>query len=207
MRVSHAFYLYAGSGITRSTAGRLRGKRRFRRMIVPDGYEVFFDIASTPYNPPWPALAVGAFGSLAAAYIAVAMRYSRAIRILVAIGACLGVAQTAATALTHWNEYRALRSADVQGNYETLESRVQDFHADPGDGDGPQTFSVSGQRFVMTSSDITAGYNRTVSRGGPDLTDKCVRVSFARNDHTGRDQIIWLGVRRSGCADEAGQGA
>jgi hypothetical protein len=171
-------------------------------MIAPNGYEVFFDIASTPYNPPWPALAIGAFGSLAMMYVAVTMRHSRTIRILVAIGACLGIAQTAATALTHWNEYRALRSAAVQGDYETLESRVQDFHADPGDGDGPQTFSVSGQRFVMTSSDITAGYNRTVSRGGPDLTDKCVRIASVTGERTRRNQIIWLGIRRSGCADD-----
>lgn len=171
-------------------------------MIAPDGYEVFFDIANQTYNPPWPALAVGVFGSFAAAYIAVTTRYRRAIRILVAIGACLGIAQTAATAFTHWHEYKALRSAALQGDYETLESRVEDFHADPGDGDGPQTFSVSGQRFVMTSSDITAGYNRTVSRGGPDLTDKCVRVAFVTGERTRRNQIIWLGIRRSGCADD-----
>ena len=171
-------------------------------MTTPSDYEVYFDIVSTPYNPPWPVLVVGILFSLAAASMAMTTRHGRAIRVLVAIAACLGVALTAFSVFTHWNEYRALRFAASHDTYRTLESRVRDFRRDPTSGDGSQTFSVSGQRFLMNSSDITAGYNQTVSQGGPDLTDKCVRVSFITSERTRRALILWLGARRSGCADE-----
>ena len=171
-------------------------------MIDPTGYDVVFDLANQDYQPPWFSLIVAVGGAIMLAHFALTTR-ELGTRVFVGFLAC-GFCLVGFSAVSgHWNEYRQLRQAMSEDRYAILESRVADFQPDPWDGDGPQVFSVAGHPFEIRSFDSTTAFGRTVSEGGPDLSNKCVRVAFTQNEATRQDRIVWLAIRRSGCADEA----
>ena len=164
-------------------------------MIAGDGYIVVFDMASQPYRDWvwafWPVFMVfvflfarwyfyDAFGKAFATLLAV---FSFALAPVVVWGS--------------WYEYRRLSGAFARGEYQILEGRVTKFQPDPPDRRRPQYFEVGGHRFSQWGPEKTPAFHRTFHSGGPDLTGQCVKISFNE-----RNEILWLGIRRSGCADE-----
>jgi hypothetical protein len=167
------------------------------------GYEIVFDIANQGYKPQWLPLAAGVFVALVCVHVFRTAR-DKVTRILTAVLVCLAVAGTVAELWRHHREYESLRQVVLEGRYTVLEGRVTDFQRDPWGGNVPQIFSVAGHRFEVHGPRMTASFHQTVSQGGPDLTGKCVRIGFTTNDTfvPPTDMIVWLGIRRSGCADE-----
>ncbi|MEQ1707397.1 MAG: hypothetical protein ABL864_03595 [Terricaulis sp.] len=90
---------------------------------------------------------------------------------------------------------RLISATPAGGAATTL--RVTKFHPDPADRRRPQYFEVGGYRFSQLGAAPTPALHRTLHSGGPDLTGQCVKIAFNE-----RNEILWLGIRRSGCAGE-----
>lgn len=166
-----------------------------------DSSEVLFDLAVAAYEPSWFALLIGIVGTIGLIGFVISRR--QATERLFAMGvAIVFFCITASTNWEHWREYVALREAIDRGAYTVVEGRVTNFRRDPPGGNEPQSFAVNGRRFLVRGASVTAAFHDTVSRGGPDLSDKCVRIAFVEWHRDVEPKIIRLEVRP--CSDGDG---
>lgn len=165
-------------------------------MGSPSDYEVIFNLAAGSYQPPlFVILWTTVFGILC--LVGVATRRG-AQRLLAGAAALAVLAFGLFTIFQHHQESVRMRADLVSGRASAVEGIVRDFRADSPIGNGVQTFSIAGQHFNVSSNRTTPAFRRTVGKGGPDLTGKCVRAVFVR-DGVSDAQIVWLGIRRDGC--------
>lgn len=76
------------------------------------------------------------------------------------------------------------------GNCETVEGAVEDFHPEPPDGHGMESFRVGAERFTYSDFVVSPGFNHSASHGGPIRPGLQVRICY----HEG--QILRLEVAR-----------
>jgi hypothetical protein len=101
---------------------------------------------------------------------------------------------TVVAQLGSWQEHQRLQRSLREGDFSIVEGYVEDFQPDPDDRLDTDVFSIGGHRFTVVAPVQTAAYRRTQNRGGADLNHRCVRIFY-----TDRNEIIWLGIRKSGC--------
>ncbi len=159
--------------------------------MLSNDYEVVFDILGSPFQ--WwmdtiPAAILGVVGCFVFAL------GSLRGRLLGGGVALLAIAWLTFVISANWAEYRKLRLALADGEYEDLQGPVLDFVPDDAGGHTPQTFSIANRRFEIWATETTSSFRQTVRRGGPNLSGRCVRALV-----TSDKQILWLGIRRSGC--------
>lgn len=163
----------------------------------PAEYDVLFDLAGNPYQPPifsivWTTL-------IGAGCLLFFARSRGNLRLLPTFAALAMIAFGASSIKTHHDSFLSMRSAVQSGRAIAVEGMVHEFRPDAGNGNGTESFTLADQHFVISSNVETPAFNRTVGTGGPDLTGKCVRILFLRQGSNLRE-IVWLGIRRSGCA-------
>lgn len=159
-------------------------------------YEVLFDLAGSAYEPPASVIVWAAV--LSAISLASLVSASGRWRLAPALAVFAVVAFAAMTISVHHRDYTKMRSAVEGGNAAVVEGMVRDFRPDAATGNGFESFAVATQRFVIRHHEITPAFRQTVGVGGPDLTNKCVRVRFVHDQ--GVVRIVWLGIKRDGCS-------
>jgi len=163
-------------------------------------YDVAFDLTSRGFEAYWTSLAGVVFVVIVCAGIAI--KGPRSARVFAFfIGAVAAILVLTDTWFQH-REYQSLRHSVDTGEYVELEGTVTNFTPDPWGADTPQVFVLSGHRFEVHAAGDTSAFRRTVSRGGPSLLGRCVRLRFVRDEFVNQDKIVWLGLRREGCADQ-----
>lgn len=166
-------------------------------MTALEHYTVVFDLLANSYRPPWFIIFCTTFALLASASVISRWR-GKMLPTIAAIGFLLvGTSMISA----HWRQDRELRAAVNEGRATVIEGPVLDFERDPWTANLPQRFRVGEHRFAVHASTVTPAFRQTVSRGGPDLTGKCVRIVFVRDTRfrPARKMIVWLGVREDPC--------
>jgi hypothetical protein len=152
-------------------------------------YHVVFDVAQSGYRFWWaPAaglllIAVGALlflcrintRAFGAAFLAFAMA-----RTLLSLGLTL-------------TDYLSLRAAMRNNECQIVEGVVMNFDPMPAEGHKDESFVVNGERFQYSDYDITAGFNRSRSHGGPIENGIPVRISYVKGNNS-RNQIARLEI-------------
>ena len=155
-------------------------------------YDVVFNLAQEPYRgwvgAAFPLLGV-AFGLVAFVKGERTSTKAAGIFVLIVASALTIVAQ-----LGSWQQYQRLQRSFEEGLFSDVEGMVDDFQRDPDDPYDSDIFHVGGHRFEIVGPTMTAAYHRNQNSGGVNLNHRCVRVFF-----TDRGEIIWLGIRKSGC--------
>ena len=64
------------------------------------------------------------------------------------------------------SEYKNVVQAYQNGDYETVEGFVEDFHPMPYEGHSMESFTIDGVEFAYTDYSITQGYHNALSHGG-----------------------------------------
>lgn len=158
-------------------------------------YSVIFDISNTRFSD-WSFAIIGGVFLTIGVLIFVGGATLRT-KVLAVIGAAFAVTAASVGQLSLLSEYRNLRAAYARGDYLVVEGRVLQFDPGSGAGNMPERFVVGGRAFEVSAPMRTAAYHKTVHTGGPNLSDRCVRIAF-----TPENSILWLGVARVGCAGE-----
>lgn len=70
----------------------------------------------------------------------------------------------------------AASQALEEGNCETVEGRVENFHPMPKEGHDTERFEVAGKSFSYSDYIMSSGFNNTASHGGPIREDLQVRI-------------------------------
>lgn len=155
-------------------------------------YTVIFDISQQSYDG-WAISLLPLLLTIAAAFGSLVLNRRREKLAALFIGA-MGIVGSAGLFYITWIQYERLNEALNRGDYSEVEGPVTSFRADQID-DVPQTFSVDGENFEIWGVRPQAAFHDTVGRGGPNLSQACVRILFTEHPATGDKEIIWLGVR------------
>ena len=73
------------------------------------------------------------------------------------------------------------RMAYRNGDYQTVEGIVTDFHPMPPEGHQDECFSVQDQRFCYSDFDMAVGFHNAASHGGPIRAGLPVRIAYREN--------------------------
>jgi len=76
-----------------------------------------------------------------------------------------------------FRDYRRMADAMETGRYETVEGVVTHFVPMPHEGHSKETYSVDGRTYAYSDSIVTAGFNNTLSHGGPIHEGLHVRIA------------------------------
>ncbi|QDH35915.1 hypothetical protein [Porphyrobacter sp. YT40] len=73
---------------------------------------------------------------------------------------------------------RSLAASEAlkEGNCETVEGRVENFHPMPREGHDTERFEVAGKSFSYSDYIMSSGFNNSASHGGPIREDLQVRI-------------------------------
>ena len=73
---------------------------------------------------------------------------------------------------------RSLAASEAvnEGNCETIEGRVENFHPMPKEGHDTERFEVAGMSFSYSDYIMSSGFNNSASHGGPIRQDLQVRI-------------------------------
>jgi len=159
---------------------------------VTQTYDVVFNILAQPYQPPWLFITISAIAIAAFAYFEL-RKPDRGVHIVV-VSVLTGVILF--MLWEHWNDHRALTQAMITGDVLEIEGQTANFRRDNWPGSAPQTFSVDGVPFYISRWELSAGFRKTTSAGGPDLSDEYVGIHYVghpRRPH----RIVWLAIRRN----------
>ena len=145
-------------------------------------YTIVFDVVDVGYRYWWfPAIFIGSialtFVELLLRKFIPAWRMSRFRRwsLYFLIGICaLWSIQTFVGTYTGYTE---LRNALQQGKTEVIEGKVENFIPMPHDGHSMESFVVAGHKFEYSDFEVTAGFNKTSSHGGPIRSGIYVRIN------------------------------
>jgi hypothetical protein len=75
-----------------------------------------------------------------------------------------------------YSDYRELRNALQHGKTVIIEGRVENFIPMPHEGHSMESFIVAGHKFEYSDYNVTAGFNKTSSHGGPIRSGLYVRI-------------------------------
>ena len=89
----------------------------------------------------------------------------------------IGVLSTAAVNVVSYRDYREMVQRLNAGNYTVVEGRVQQFDPMPWGGHKNETFVVDDHFYSYSDYQVTAGFNRTSSHGGPIRQGLHVRIA------------------------------
>lgn len=78
----------------------------------------------------------------------------------------------------NYSIYAGLRDSVMKGGYETVEGRVSNFVPMPYEGHAQEHFDVNGKKFSYSDYDLTKGFNKTKSHGGPIREGLQVRINY-----------------------------
>lgn len=151
--------------------------------MEPHNYEVVFNVAQEPYRG-W----LGAAFSLIVVAVGVgtlALGERTSTKIMGTFAALFASIVTVLMLMGSWQQYQRLQRDLREGHFSVVEGRVEDFQSDT----KTENFHIGDHDFDILKPSITAAYN-----GGANLDRRCVRIFY-----TDRSEIIWLGIRRSGC--------
>jgi len=90
-------------------------------------------------------------------------------------------------------DYLSLRSAVRNRECKIVEGIVENFDPMPAEGHKDESFVVSGERFQYSDYDITAGFNRSRSHGGPIENGIRVRIYYVKAEDS-RNEIARLEI-------------
>ena len=145
-------------------------------------YQTVFDVIDVGYRYWWfPAVFIGfialIFVELLIRKIIPAWRPSRFRRwsLYSLIGLCaLWSVQTFAGT---YSDYKELRNALQQGKTVVIEGKVENFIPMPYGGHSMESFVVAGHKFEYSDYNVTAGFNKSSSHGGPIRSGIYVRIN------------------------------
>ena len=152
----------------------------------PQNYDVVFNLAQEPYRGWIPAAFPLIFVIIGIAIFFMGERGGT--KVLGLIGATFAILVTVAVQLGGWQQYQRLQRSFHEGRFSDVEDYVRDFQPNPRDPSDSDIFHIGAHRFEVFHTTNSA-YNGTVN-----LNHRCVRVFY-----TDRNEIIWLGIRKSGC--------
>lgn len=158
----------------------------------PSNYDVVFNLAQEPYRGWLGAAFPLIFAAIGLAAFIMGERTSTKVAgifVLVFASALTVVAQ-----LGSWQQYQRLQRSFDEGLFSDVEGRVEDFQPNPDDPYDSDVFHIGGHRFEIVGPMMTAAYHQNQNSGGMNLNHRCVRIFY-----TERNEIIWLGIRKSGC--------
>ena len=75
-----------------------------------------------------------------------------------------------------YSDYKELRNALEHGKTTVIEGKVENFIPMPYEGHSMESFTVAGHKFEYSDYEVTAGFNRTSSHGGPIRSGMYVRI-------------------------------
>ncbi|MDQ6768974.1 MAG: hypothetical protein M3Z54_03190 [Gemmatimonadota bacterium] len=148
-------------------------------------YVVVYDAIAAGFHTWWVALVgllLAAIGFAAARYpdrIPAGMRFPSQLDTRLFGGAFLtaSLLWTGFALVSLHGEYAHLRQALQAGTYETVEGTVEDFVPGDPDGHAPESFAVAGHHYEYRSSEITSGFNKISTHGGPVHASLRVRIA------------------------------
>lgn len=79
--------------------------------------------------------------------------------------------------IINYSNFANLRQAARDGSVEIAEGKVEQFVPMPYEGHAQETFVVNGQYFALSDYDLTKGFNKTQSHGGPLKEGLQVRIT------------------------------
>lgn len=164
-------------------------QRRTSGSLSPMTYMTVFNVADHPFRNWWfPAfglifVAIGsglvfrpAFFKLASPF---GIQRSRMFRWFFFLFGCFWTISVAAVVTTDtWGAISALDS----GQFEVVEGRVENFKPMPWQGHSDETFDVNGVRFAYSDYQVSAGFNRYSSHGGPIKEGLPVRIAYKNGE-------------------------
>ena len=145
-------------------------------------YVVVFDASTEGYRGYmflWPLLAFVVVGT---GWILWQRRLARSARNWLRqfspyIFTTIGVLSTAAVNVVSYRDYREMVQRLNAGKYTVVEGRVQQFDPMPWGGHKNETFVVDDHFYSYSDYQVTAGFNRTSSHGGPIRQGLHVRIA------------------------------
>ncbi len=160
--------------------------------MEPRNYEVIFNLAQEPYRGWLGAAFPLIFVAVGLGALFAGERTSTKVMgifVVVFASALTVVAQSGS-----WQQYQRLQRSFHEGHFSDVEGRVEDFQRNPDDPYDSDVFHIGGHRFEIVGPTMTAAYHKNQNSGGVNLNHRCVRIFY-----TDRNEIIWLGIRKSGC--------
>lgn len=158
----------------------------------PNNYEVAFNIAQEPYRG-WLVAAIPLI-IVAVGLGALFMGERTSTKAIGIFGILFASALTVVAQLGSWQEYQRLQRSFHEGHFSDVEGRIEDFQRNPDDPYDSDVFHLGDHRFEIVGPRLTTAYHQNQNSGGMNLNHRCVRIFF-----TDRNEIIWLGIRKSGC--------
>lgn len=98
-------------------------------------------------------------------------------RIVMPIASCLFGSLWIGLGIFNYSIFANLRTDARNGSTEIVEGRVEQFVPMPSEGHAQETFIVNGQYFAYSDYDLTKGFNRSQSHGGPIKEGLQVRIT------------------------------
>ncbi|MBC7769993.1 MAG: hypothetical protein H7124_14520 [Phycisphaerales bacterium] len=159
-------------------------------MNVAD-YEVVFNLAREPFDG-WQGIAFSAiFVLIGVAMAAFAARtWMRAFGVVYSLFA---IAVSIMAGLGSWQHYQRLQADFREGRFSDIEG-IAEHSRNPRDPSDSDILRIGSQRFDLVGPMRSAAYHRNLNYGGFDMSGRCIRIFY-----TDRREIIWLGIRKSGC--------
>lgn len=167
---------------------------------APPSYEIAFDLSGRGYVPDYSSILIGLFGIV---IIVVLMRAARATvaKRMLQIVAVAGVFLLLFTMREHWRSYEHLRGAASAGRALIVEAPAAIAPPpDPRKPDNVMRFAVGGHDFSIPTNALTPEVRARLGENGQGMDGRCLRVAFVPDPEAGVDRIVWIGVRREGCA-------
>ena len=98
-------------------------------------------------------------------------------RLVMPFLSCIFGALWIGTGVINYSNFANLRAAARDGSTEIVEGKVEQFVPMPYTGHAQETFLVNGSYFAYSDYDLTKGFNRTQSHGGPIKEGLHVRIT------------------------------
>lgn len=142
-------------------------------------YTVVFDVLSSGYRQWWfPALGL-LFVAIGTALLLVRRRFPSGLaQVLPYFFLTFSILWTTIVFVVTFGDYRSLSSALRERRCQVVEGMITDFNPMPYSGHQNESFNVDGRRFAYSDYNLTAGFNRTRSHGGPIGNGIRVRIHY-----------------------------
>jgi hypothetical protein len=105
-----------------------------------------------------------------------------------------GLVWTIGATLATLAQYYELRRASLHDQCDEVVGIVSDFVPMPFEGHGHESFTVNTVRFEFSDYEITGGFNRTASHGGPIREGLPVRICYVHRSASDRNIIARLEI-------------
>ncbi len=117
----------------------------------------------------------------------------RAVKVFCGVGAAIAALFCLLSVMIEVSGYKNVVQAYRNGDYETVEGFVEDFHPMPYEGHSMESFTIGGVEFEYSDYSITQGYHNALSHGGVITGNgQHLRIGYVRAPLSGDNIIVYI---------------